>query len=133
MTRITKPMMDRGGAEDQGGSDLAYQYRRIIGNRVRDLRLNGDLTQRQLADLLSTGETSVSALELGRSSVSPERYLQLADIFSLDKPTWGKWLLRYTDPYLYALLFGFDDPTLKPDLEKLNVSSRVNRTRGPRH
>ncbi len=65
MARITKPMMDRGGPEELGGSDLAYQYRRAIGNRVRDLRLNADLTQRQLADLLGTGETSVSALELG--------------------------------------------------------------------
>lgn len=131
MARITKPMMDRGGV-DSLGSDLAYQYRRIIGGRVRQMRLGADMTQRQLADLLGVGETAVSALELGRSVVSPERYAQLADLFRLDRAEWGKWLLRYTDPFLYALIYGEQDAHLREDLESLNQASRLSRTRGPR-
>ncbi len=132
MARITKPMMDRGG-EDEIGSDLAYTYRRIIGARIRTLRLEVDMTQRQLAEHLGVGETAVSALELGRSTVSPERYEQLAGLFSLDSADWGKWLLRYTDPYLFALIFVDEvDAKLRADLAALSVNTRVNRPRGPR-
>lgn len=132
MARITKPMMDRGG-EGGDGADLAYVYRRKVGNRVRQMRLDADMTQRQLGDHLDIGETAISALELGRSTVSPERYGQLAELFGLDKAEWGKWLLRYTDPYLYALLFNDEiDAQLAADLKSLAVTTRVNRTRGPR-
>ena len=132
MARITKPMMDR--TPDDDGDDLAYKYRRIIGRRVRELRLKADMTQRELGDLVTIGETGISALELGRSSVSPERYEEFATIFDLDREEWGKWLLRYTDPYLYALIFGLkNNPDLKADLTRLNSATRLNRKRGPRH
>ena len=131
MSRITKPMMDRNGAD--GSNDLAYQYRRTIGFRVRDMRLQAEMTQRELGDKLGMGETAVSALELGRSSVSPERYEQLAKLFNLDRTEWGQWLLRYTDPYLYALIYGAEDKELQNDLASLNAASRVRRVRGPRH
>jgi transcriptional regulator with XRE-family HTH domain len=120
--------MDRIGQ----GRDIAYDYRRTIGYRVRELRLKADMTQRQLGDLLGISETGVSALELGRSTVSPERYEKLADIFGENHGEWGKWLLRYTDPYLYALIFGNRDEKLQADLASLNEASRLNRTRGPR-
>ncbi len=132
MARISKPMMDRGGEGDTG-ADLAYVYRRKVGYRVRYLRLEADMTQRQLAEHLDIGETAISALELGRSTVSPERYSQLADLFGLDKGEWGKWLLRYTDPYLYALMFQDEvDAQLAADLKSLAATTRMNRTRGPR-
>lgn len=132
MARISKPMMDRGGEGDTG-ADLAYAYRRKVGHRVRHMRLEADMTQRQLGDHLDIGETAISALELGRSTVSPERYSQLADLFGLDRGEWGKWLLRYTDPYLYALIFHDEiNAELAADLKLLAVNTRINRTRGPR-
>ena len=130
--RIAKPMMDRNGGDDPARG-MAYEYRRVIGDMVRDLRLEAEMTQRELGELLDIGETGISALELGRSSVSPERYGKIAEIFALDVKDWGKLLLRYTDPYLYSLLFGVDDDKLKSDLEALSSRTRVNRTRGPRH
>ena len=135
MTRITKPMMDRSNTPPGGGMlvDLAYEYRKTIGNRIRNLRIEKGLTQRELGDLIDLTPTGLSALELGRSSVSPERYAHLADVFKLSRTDWGKWLLRYTDPYLYALMFGDTDPKLREDLNALDARPRVNRPHGPRH
>src|SRR4051812_6176905 len=108
MARIVRPMQDRNTSDPSAsrGMGLAYQYRAKIGMRIRSMRLDANMTQRELGDLLGVGETSISALESGRSSVSPERYEDLRRIFSLKPAEWGRFLLRYTDPWLFVMLFG---------------------------
>jgi len=125
-------MMDRGSSEG-GDEDLAYAYRRIIGRRIRELRIDSGLTQRELGQAVEVGDTAISALELGRSSVSPERYAHFADVFGIEKSEWGKWLLRYTDPFLYALIYNDEKGyNLEHDIKLLTDASRLNRKRGTR-
>lgn len=113
MARATNPLMTRKGLHD---AELAYRYRRTVGLRLAELREAAGMTQRDLSKLLDCGETAISALENGRNSLAPERYEQIATIFKLDRKEWGRFLLRYTDPRLYVLLFGVDSQRLVDDL-----------------
>ncbi len=122
MAAITKPMMNRkrGAIGADLDQDIAYDYRRRIGRWVRENRLRLDLTQAALGDVLGMGHTAVSALELGRSVISPERYAALADLFGLPRSEVGKFLLRYTNPWIYALIYGERSADLKSDLSNLS-------------
>ena len=130
MTSVTKPMMDRGS--NGGFEDRAYSYRRTIGRRVKELRLEAGMTQRELGQTVDVDGNAISSLELGRSSVSPERYRHFAEAFGIGKEEWGKWLLRYTNPYLYALIYsGEKDKELERDLKILDNALLLRRKRGP--
>lgn len=109
MAAVTKPMMGRtarGATASDLSQDLAYDYRRKIGAYFRELRERAEMTQGDVAKRLGVYNTAISAMELGRSTLSPERYADLADLFEVDRKTLGKFLLRYTNPWLFALLYG---------------------------
>ena len=96
--------------------DLGYEYRRRLGAWVRQARLAVGLTQQQLADRLGVGFTAISAVENGRNNIPPERYELLAEALGVDKQDFGRLVLRWTNPWLYALLFGDGEHSLKEDL-----------------
>lgn len=109
MGSITKPMMGRtthrGSEAKEVGTELAYTYRRIIGAWIRERRVAIGMTQEELAAPLGMGHSAISAVELGRSTISPERYEALAALLQVDQKTLALFLLRYTNPWLYKMLF----------------------------
>ena len=122
MRNPTKPMSDRFEHDD---NDLAYLYRRRIGKSLRALREQADMTQAQLAHQLDIGPSAVAGMESGRVGVAPERYEEIASLFGLDRQQFGKFLLRYTNPWMYALIYGHDAIALKYDLDA--IPERIGR------
>ncbi len=86
--------------------DIGYDYRRKVGNHVRDLREAAGLTQRELGQATDITNNAVSAIELGRNPIPPERYRAFADALGVDPKEFGEFLLEYTDPWLWELLHG---------------------------
>ena len=101
MPAFTKPMSGRG----QSGDDL----RKDLGQYIRDLRTKRDMTQADLAKAVGiTYYTAISAIEVGRNVVPPERYLDFARALGVNPKTFAKTVLRLTNPWLYALLYEDD-------------------------
>lgn len=86
--------------------DVGYDYRRVVGNRVRELRERAGLTQRELGNSVGVINTAISAIELGRNPIPPERYRTFAEALKVDPKEFGEFLLEYTDPWLFELLYG---------------------------
>ena len=129
MVAITKPMMNRrrtarGAEGSELDRDIAYDYRRVIGRYIRRLRTDAEMTQDELGKVLGMGTTGVSALETGRSVISPDRYATLADTFGVSHEGMAKFILRYTNPWLYGMLFGVGSGDLKADLNEMASRSR---------
>ena len=55
----------------------------IMQQRIRDLREDRDLTQKQLADLLQVHQTTYSDYELGRLNVPVPVLHRLADFYGV--------------------------------------------------
>jgi len=123
---VTKPMMHRGrgrsgSTEDQ---DIAYDYRRRIGRWVKEHRLRVDMTQAQLGAVLGYGNTQVSAIEHGQTTPKAEDYATLADLFGLTHTEVGKFFLRNTNPWLYAMIYGERETKLKEELSKMSKETK---------
>jgi transcriptional regulator with XRE-family HTH domain len=121
-----RPMMRRSSARGEGddlAADLLRAYQQMIGRRLRDLREDRGLTQEDVAGELEppVRAASVSSWEAGRLALSPERYEQIADLYRVNRAEFGQFMLRYTNPWLYALLYGRKEAELKRDLEVLTV------------
>lgn len=117
MPAFSRPLFGR-------GSTIAYDYRRRLGQFLAERRLAREMTQEELANLLGVVPTSISAIELGRSTVAPERCEAYAEALGLDKADFGKLMFRYSNPWLYAMIFGVEgDPELQKDLA--NIPERV--------
>ena len=105
--------------EDDGSNlttALAVAYKSIVGAYCKRHRRAAGMTQAQVGDIIGVGHTAISGYETGRGQLPPGRYDKLADLYGLDRPTFGKFLLRYTNPWIYALLFGLDSRSLEQDL-----------------
>ena len=126
MGRPTKPLTAPtiAGFTPHSVGDIGFHLRREAGYQLRDMRLQKELTQLGLGQLLGVGETSISSWELGRSSIPPERAAELAGIFNEDPAEFGKFLLRYKEPFIYALLYGIDTPDLKSTLDAYTFLAR---------
>jgi transcriptional regulator with XRE-family HTH domain len=135
MPTPTRPMYKRSQSGGRGnpptalGRDIAHDYRRIVGAWLCDLRLNAGLTQAELGEILGVGYTAISAVEVGRGSIPPEKYETLADTLVVDREEFGKFVLRYSNPWMYRLLFGDTDKTLRADIEALPPRGRTVRPR----
>ncbi len=95
-----------GTPESLEAEEMAYRYRRAIGGMLRSIREEHEMTQQQLADLLGMTDGGVSAAELGRQPLNPERVVQIADIFDLNREEWGKFVLQFQNPWIYGLIYG---------------------------
>lgn len=126
MASVNKPLMHR--KLDQRHTDLdsniGYEYRRHVGQFVKHHRLANNMTQQQLADHLGFRNTHISAIEVGSHSLSPEHYESIAKLFGIPKQEMGEFMLRYTNPFIYALLFGKKKNDLKEDLGRLALAHR---------
>ena len=102
---------------------LAGSYRSIVGAFCQKRRKAAGLTQAQVADLCGIGATAVSGYETGRGQLPPGRYEKLAELYGLDEKEYGEFLLRYTNPWIYALIYG-SDRALSRDLGRAAPGSR---------
>ncbi len=55
------------------------RYRRIIGALIRRFRLRAGISQMRLAELIGVSYQQIQKYESGRSSISVERLIQIAD------------------------------------------------------
>lgn len=107
--------------------DIATEYRRVVGDYVRTCRLNADLTQLEVALAIGKGNTFVSNFEVGRTSVPPEHYEVLAKLFNLDPVEFAKFLLRWTNPWLYLMIYATTDRKLRAQLGNLGSRNGVTK------
>ena len=56
----------------------------LIGQRIKKLRIQKNLTQKQLAKELNLSKSSISFYEKGDRNISIEVLIQLADFFDVD-------------------------------------------------
>lgn len=115
MATLTHPMARRTGHQTPRGKqdfnrDFGSDYRRAVGDYIVEKRLARGLTQLQLARMLGLRDTAISAIELGRNSLPPERADEMAEALGLNKRQFGKFLLRYTNPWLYAMIWPSELP-----------------------
>lgn len=85
--------------------DIGYELRREMGEYLQNLRQRKGLTQADVALSLGMFPTAISAIELGRNSLPPERYAAVADLYGVSRKALGKVLLRYYNPWLFGMLY----------------------------
>jgi transcriptional regulator with XRE-family HTH domain len=117
-----------GTPESLEAEEMAYRYRRAIGGMLRSIREEHEMTQQHLADLLGMTDGGVSAAELGRQPLNPERVVQIADIFNLNREEWGKFVLQFQNPWIYGLIYGARKLEVK---DALRVLKRAKPTPTP--
>ena|SRR5271166_836544 len=104
--------------------------REVIGQWIKALRVKAGLTQQQLADAITEGSwfTLWSEIERGQKNLPPELYARTAEVLGEDPKKFARVMLRYTNPWTYALLFGADE-RLKEELERIPTSYRPDHLR----
>jgi transcriptional regulator with XRE-family HTH domain len=108
MATLTYPMARRTGKTARSGEasrDFGFEYRRHVGDYIVKNRIARGLTQFQLGHALGMRDTAISAIELGRNSVPPERAEKLAEVLALDKKAFAKFLLQHSNPWLFSMLW----------------------------
>jgi transcriptional regulator with XRE-family HTH domain len=94
------------GRARKGGTDIGFEYRRKVGRFIALRRGDLELTQEDLGKMVGIRPSAISAIELGRNPIPPERYLAFAVALDLSPDKLGKFLLEYTDPWLFNLIYG---------------------------
>ena len=56
---------------------------KMIGSRVKELRLRNSLTQKKLAELVMVSPSSIARLETGESMVSVYTMIRIANVFQV--------------------------------------------------
>ena len=79
------------------------------------------LTQGELANLINIQTPALSAIETGRNSLPPKYYIGIAEALEFDKKNFAKFLLRYTNPIIYFLMFGPENKALTNDIEEIKL------------
>lgn len=102
MVAITNPLMGRRLGRDE---DLGMENRRIVGDYIADLRRSNGLTQLDVAKALGMRDAAVSAIELGRNSLPPERMAELADVLGVNRTKFAKEITRWYNPWLFSMLY----------------------------
>lgn len=129
---IAYPLMGRTTRGSSGTDltrDIPHDYRRQSGAYLRDLRTKRGLTQQQLGEQIGVGFTAVSAIENGRVSVPPDKYELLVSALGVPRQEFGKIMLRFSNPWAYALIFGAREQALKDELAAM-PSRYTDRTGG---
>lgn len=118
MPVITKPLLGRSGPRNgkgsprliwQGTLDTTTDARSVPTCRTLDCAPNAEgtrgLTQAEVAHELGVWHSAVSSWEVGRASIPPERYDEIATLYGLNRKKFATFLLRYSNPWLYAMMF----------------------------
>ncbi len=115
-----------------GLGNATLRWRMEQGELMASLRVRAGLSQDDVARAVGLKDhRSVSAIETGRRNVPPERQNAYAEAFGMDPADLVKQLMRYQNPWAYAVMFG-TDAKLKQELESAQAhaeSLRVPKTR----
>jgi transcriptional regulator with XRE-family HTH domain len=77
------------------------------GRQLRAWRDATGKTQQEVAKEIGFAYfTMISQLELGRSYVPPERYVDYAKAMEVDLQEFVKWQLRWSNPWAWTILYG---------------------------
>ncbi|MBU8544785.1 MULTISPECIES: helix-turn-helix domain-containing protein [Roseomonadaceae] len=87
-----------------GFQSLGAVYRVGFGQYFRDVRLARGLTQRELANLTDVTISAISSIEVGRSFPPPARCVVLADALGVDLAEFGKEVLKWSNPWIFAMM-----------------------------
>lgn len=116
----TKPTASRG--------EVARRWRQSQGDYIRELRGDKGMTQSDLVAALGTSAHQlVSHIETGRVNVPIERVEDFADILGVERVEFAKNLLRFQNPWFYAMIFGADralQAELKAAATRLDVPKK---------
>lgn len=115
MKMIKRPFSGRSGNHER---DIGFYYRRKVGSYIRRHRMAAGLTQLQLGQIIGIGNNAISAIELGRNPIPPERYRAFADALGILPKDMGEYLLEHTDPWLFALVYG-EEKAAKHNLDRI--------------
>jgi transcriptional regulator with XRE-family HTH domain len=122
MAKITNPLAGRQQGRKGRETNFGLVNRRLFGEYLADMRLKRGLTQKELGKALGMTDTAISATELGRNSLSPERYRQTADALGIGRKQFARNLLRYYDPWLFSMLY----PEQMPESVVEKLPTRVH-------
>jgi transcriptional regulator with XRE-family HTH domain len=129
MASIVRPMSARSRAADgkggvtYAGRDIGYEYRREFGAFLRSRRLDLGLTQQEVGEALGVGFSAVSALENGRIALAADKAEAMAEILKIDKEEMGRLYLRWSNPWVYKMIYNSRDRRLLDDIA--SIPSRV--------
>lgn len=112
MPSIDKPLAGRGRN--------AAELKAALGAYIRNARVARGMNQAELARAVGMNYyTAISAIEVGRNTVPPERYLAFARALGINPKTFMKNVLRLTNPWAFAMLFA-ENPT--SEFEQINAA-----------
>jgi transcriptional regulator with XRE-family HTH domain len=116
MPAISKPMSGRQG-------DLSHDLKRELGAYIKGLREAAQMTQADLAQAVGIKYyTAISAIEVGRNVVPPERYYEFAVALNVKPKEFMKNVLWFTNPWAYLLLFSTDPEKAVGELNAGTIS-----------
>jgi len=119
MPAMTKPLLGR--------SAEAAQLKSELGQYIRNAREKRGMTQAELAREVGIEYyTAISAIEVGRNTVPPERYLDFAKALGIPYAEFAKKVLRLTNPWAYEMIFNPHPEDATEDLNQ-RLSERYNR------
>lgn len=84
--------------------EIKLEEKSKLDNRIRDLRIDHDLSQREVAEAIHTTQQHYSRIELGKTEITGESLKQLAIFYDVS----ADYILRLTDnPHpTHSLIFG---------------------------
>jgi transcriptional regulator with XRE-family HTH domain len=99
MPAMTKPMLGRPCEE-------SHMMKLKLGQYIKNLRQTQGMAQADLARVLGMKHASaVSAIEVGRNTVPPERYLEFSEALDVPPKDFIKEVLLRTNPWAHVMLF----------------------------
>ena len=116
MPAITKPLMGRG--------DNTADFKHALGRYIRELRQARGMTQAELARAVGMSYyTAISAIEVGRNTVPPERYYEFAEALKVNPRAFMQNVLALTNPWASAMLFS-KNPALETKKRSAGLPER---------
>jgi len=89
----------------------------IVGFWLKEKRLEMGLTQQEMLDRIGSDAwwSTWSAIERGERNLPPQLWSTVAKALSMDQQEFARILLRYTNPWAYGMIFGFN-PALNEEI-----------------
>lgn len=81
------------------------KLKKLLGQRIRDLRKSKKITQEQLAEKLGIGTANISYIENGKFAPSFENFEKLVNIFGIEPYELYKFPLQKTNAEIKEELF----------------------------
>ena len=88
--------------------NIMERNREIIGDWLRELRMERGYGQQQLIDLCGgSWVSSWSEIERGQKNLPPAIWADIAHVLGVPQDQFAKKMLRHTNPWAYAMLYGW--------------------------